>query len=124
MNQFELNEQRIAELAEIISDTPARVEDVLIDQHNAPLADVETIGYEIVNVTVYRRSDPLNLPAYRAETVITVRWVDADSTRPIGETFYGWGVDHNASDAQAETDFSRWNERMNRIGQHRAQVAQ
>lgn len=99
MNQFELNEQRIAELSGLIADeagleeckdnvrsrmandTPARVEDVLIDQHNAPFA-VECIHETRTSCLPYPGEPVLyrvyfNIPGFSGTGINTTKYNDA-----------------------------------------------
>ena len=93
--------------------------DQLVEQHNDGALELSTeaVGYEIVSVTVYPRRDDLNLPAYRHEIVIVARWQDEHSTRPLAETFDGYGPTWELAEQQAAQAYNAWRTRLNVIGQ-------
>jgi hypothetical protein len=99
-------------------EAPARVEDALIDAHNAGVLELstETCGYEIIHTRVTRRVDTLNLPAYRHEVTIIARWRDENSTRPLAESFAGYGPTWEAAETKALAGYNAWRMKLNRIG--------
>ena len=97
----------------------ARIEDALIDAHNAGelILSTEAVGYEILSVQVFHDSDIFNLPAFRCSVAIAARWQDEHSTRPLTEWFYGYGPTRELAEQQAAQAYNAWRVKLNCIAQ-------